>query len=326
MTKTPSKNTKISLIGLGVLGMIALLAVAYNMDKWFAGGVAVKKIAEACDIVGGGCTGAISSIYDVVGNPQQLFLSAAFATLAFALLKAAAVVISARRVAARFKNSGLVSPRVQAALKDLGFEDIQVKMANDPNPVAFTYGVFKPTICLSSGLVEGLGDAELSSLIAHEIGHVKRRDNLAIFLAIFIRDFLWLFPISHYLFRVFIHEKEYAADDFAVKVTGKPVELASAIVSVAKAAHSRRYLLPAYATFFSDKATAKHRVQRLLEFGDQVKPSFYRLIVSALLSLFIVAGMLGIAYAQPFSKAGSYSQCRMDSACVEQDYSCCNLK
>ncbi|MCL6472698.1 MAG: M56 family metallopeptidase [Firmicutes bacterium] len=326
MTKTASRNTKISLISLGALGIFALLAVAYNMDKWFAGGIAVKKITQACDIVGSGCTGAISSIFDVVGNPQQLFLSAALATLAFALLKAAAVIISARRAAAGFKNSDFVSPRVQAALKDLGFEDIRVRIANNPNPIAFTYGVLKPTICLSSGLIDSLGDAELSSLIAHEVGHVKRRDNLAILLAIFIRDFLWLLPISHYLFRVFVYEKEYAADDFAVKVTGKPVELASAIVSVAKAAHSRRYLLPAYATFFSDKATAKHRVQRLLEFGDQVRPSFYKLAVSALLSLVIVAGMLGIAYAQPSGEAGSYSQCRMDSACVEQNYSCCNLK
>lgn len=317
-----SRNTRASLIGLIALGVMALALIAYNLDKWLAGGAAVRSITETCNIVGSSCSSAFTSIFQIITDPSQLLLSLALAALLLAVVKAGAVLIAARKAVSHYKHSVKEFPRLEAILRDLDAADIPVKIADD-GVSAFTYGVFRPVICLSSGLINRLSDNELAALMAHEVGHIRRRDNLAIFLALFIRDFLWPFPVTHYLFTTFIREKEYAADDFAVRLTGEPLELASAIVSVAKAAQSGRIFSPSYATFFSNQATAKTRVRRLLSSGEKTGISFSRFLVSCLLSALIVAAAAGLAYAQPFTKGGVDGTCEMGKVCIKHDYACC---
>jgi Zn-dependent protease with chaperone function len=43
----------------------------------------------------------------------------------------------------------------------------------DPTPNAYTYGHKNPFIVLTSGLIDLLGDEELSFVIGHELGHIK---------------------------------------------------------------------------------------------------------------------------------------------------------
>src|SRR4029078_12366752 len=43
----------------------------------------------------------------------------------------------------------------------------------EPNPNAFTYGHKNPFIVLTSGLIDLLGDEELSFVVGHELGHIK---------------------------------------------------------------------------------------------------------------------------------------------------------
>ncbi|HZD58931.1 MAG TPA: M56 family metallopeptidase [Anaerolineae bacterium] len=325
MTRLPSNNTKISLVGLAVLGISAVTALLYNIDKWFANGVAAKRVAETCNGFGTGCSDAFSSILQVMGGPQQVLLSMAVAMLVAALLKAMLVVVSAHRVATRYALPGQTSPRLRNALSELGAEDIRICVADDDGVSAFTYGVLKPMICLSKGIIDNLSDGELVALLAHEVGHIRRRDNLAIFMALFIRDFLWPLPVSHHLFAIFLREKEYAADDFAVGVTKNPLDLAGAIVSVAKAVQ-KKPLSPAYATFFSGKATAKARINRLLGSCDRKRPSLLGLLASLVFSALIIVTVAGFAYAQPLVKDSSSGKCSMGGACIEQDYRCCNVK
>jgi len=319
-----SRNARVSLIGLIALGLGACAAIVYNIDNWLAGGAAVKRVAETCNVLGSGCSNAVTSIFKIIGSPQLILLTVAVAALIAAAIKAVFVVASARKVAQRYFHTAEEFPRLGAILGNLDATRVRVRVADDSAISAFTYGVIKPTICLSSGLIRSLNDSELAALVAHEVGHIKRRDNLAIFLALFIRDFLWPLPISHQLFAIFVSEKEFAADDFAVRMTGDPVELAGAIVSVAKAVHSKKALSPAYATFFSNKATAKTRIHRLLQSGDTVRTSVLRLITGALISVLILASVVGLAYAQPSLNGGAYGKCKMDGACIKHNYSCCS--
>jgi len=323
MTSQPSKNTKFSIIGLVVLGAVAITAIAYNIDKWFAGGIAVKRIAQTCDVLGSGCSSALATILQIMGGPQVLLLNLAIVTLILAAIKAFAIVITARRVVLRYNYPLEMVPRVAEALKDLGASDIKVRVSDGSAISAFTYGIFRPVMCISKGLVEKISDNELKALLAHEIGHIRQRDNLAIFLALFVRDFLWLLPISHHLFSIFIHEKEYAADDFAVKVTGKPLDLASAIISVAKLSHGVKAFSPAYATFFSTQATVKTRVSRLVGSANRRAPSVLRLLLSTALSVIIALAVVGFAYAQP-SVIDSGGKCAMGTNCAKLNYKCCN--
>ena len=50
-------------------------------------------------------------------------------------------------------------------------------------PLALTCGLFRPTILLSTWMVERLDRRELEAVLAHELEHVARRDYLVIWLA-----------------------------------------------------------------------------------------------------------------------------------------------
>ncbi|MBS3909751.1 MAG: M56 family metallopeptidase [Actinobacteria bacterium] len=322
MTKTPSRNTRISIIGLLVLGFAAIGAIGYNIDRWLANGVAVKRIAETCAGFGTECKDAYISIAQIIGSPRNLLVSLAIVALGAALVKAVLVLASARRMAARYERNGEESPRLKRLLLGLNAEEMRVRIADDESVAAFTHGLLAPSICISKGLIDKLRDDELTALLAHEIGHVRRRDNLAIFAAIFIRDFLWPLPISHYLLGLFVREKEYAADDFAVELTAKPVELAEAIVSVARVTRGVTFS-PAYATFFSGRASAKDRVQRLLDPKIKARPSISGLMLSIVASATIVLIVAGFAYAQPAIDANAVGGCCKGPDCVAKNHGCC---
>ncbi|HEY3375395.1 MAG TPA: M56 family metallopeptidase [Candidatus Aquicultor sp.] len=325
MTDLPSKNTKYSLIGLGALGLAVACLLLYNLGSWIAGSAAIQEVTHTCNVLESRCTSAYHSSLQILGNPQQLLFTVTLAALILAVIRAATVIVLARRAAQRYHIKAVCVPKLRTVLEELNAESFDVRVSEESNVVAFTYGVLKPVMCLSGGVIEVLSTEELSALVAHEIAHIKRRDNLAIFVALFVRDFLWPLPVSHHLLSIFIHEKEFAADDFAVSITGKPVELASAIVSVSKAARSHKRLSPAYATFFSDKATAKTRVHRLLGSTDRVRPSAVRLVVSIGLSIVILAGAIGLAYAQPYAKSALVSNCKMGGECTVKNKSCCRV-
>ncbi len=52
-------------------------------------------------------------------------------------------------------------------------------------------GVFRPVLVLPAGISDRLTDAQLESVIAHELCHVRRRDNLAAALHMFVEAVFW---------------------------------------------------------------------------------------------------------------------------------------
>lgn len=97
-----SRNARVSLIGLIALGLGACAAIVYNIDNWLAGGAAVKRVAETCNVLGSGCSNAVTSIFKIIGSPQLILLTVAVAALIAAAIKAVFVVASARKVAQRY--------------------------------------------------------------------------------------------------------------------------------------------------------------------------------------------------------------------------------
>ena len=55
----------------------------------------------------------------------------------------------------------------------LDVEEPELYVTMDPNPNAFTYGHKSPFIVLTSGIIDLLGDEELSFVVGHELGHIK---------------------------------------------------------------------------------------------------------------------------------------------------------
>ncbi len=138
------------------------------------------------------------------------------------------------RVVARNRMSA--GPELQSLADDLaerlGAAQSRVLLCAYDRPLALTYGLFRPTVLLSTWMVEHLDRRELEAVLAHELEHVAQRDYLVIWLATVLRDAFFYVPTSWAAYRQLQHEKELACDDAVVGATHRPLALASALAKV----------------------------------------------------------------------------------------------
>ncbi|MBI2940997.1 MAG: M56 family metallopeptidase [Chloroflexi bacterium] len=121
---------------------------------------------------------------------------------------------------------------VEHLAERLGVRRPRVLVCAVDRPLAFTYGLFRPTLLLSTWMVEHLDRREVESVLAHELAHVARRDYPISWLATVLRDAFFYLPTSRAAHRELHHDKELACDDLAAHVTSRPLALASALAKV----------------------------------------------------------------------------------------------
>ena len=119
-----------------------------------------------------------------------------------------------------------------ALAEGLGVVRCRLLLCAYHRPLALTCGVFRPTVLLSTWMVEHLDRRELEAVLAHELEHVARRDYLVIWLATVLRDAFFYVPTSWPAYRQLQQEKELACDDSAAGMTQRPLALASALTKV----------------------------------------------------------------------------------------------
>ena len=130
----------------------------------------------------------------------------------------------------------------------------------DRTPLSFCYGLGRPRICLSLGLIETLTEAELAAVLAHEAYHLRRREPLRMALAICLSRLFFFVPLLAELRDRYLAEKELAADAAAVAAAGR-APLAGAMVKLM--ASSKPLVWPALAAVAGMSVTAQ-RVDRLI--------------------------------------------------------------
>lgn len=130
-------------------------------------------------------------------------------------------------------------------------------------PLALASGLWRPVILLSTWTLDHLDRRELEAVLAHEIGHIARRDYLAAWFATVLRDAFCYLPTSWAAYRQLQREKELACDDLAVRITRRPLALASALAKVWQSTLSTN---PAYLaqSFDGMGETIERRIERLL--------------------------------------------------------------
>jgi bla regulator protein BlaR1 len=75
------------------------------------------------------------------------------------------------------------------------------------------FGMAWPVLVWPKGISERLGDAHLEAILAHEVWHVRRRDNLAAALHMFVEAVFWFHPLVWWLGARLVEERERACDE-----------------------------------------------------------------------------------------------------------------
>jgi len=173
---------------------------------------------------------------------------------------------------ARFRRAVLVDaapaePRLAAVVlrlaRALGITPPRALVVEQAIGGAAVLGVRDPLLLLDATTVELLDDQELEGVIAHELAHVARHDNLLAWGAAIVRDVAFFVPGAGWAVRSLHREREAAADLDAVGVTARPAALASGLLRVVEhCAADRR--LPQGCAALAPASSVVDRVELLL--------------------------------------------------------------
>lgn len=105
---------------------------------------------------------------------------------------------------------------------------------------AYVVGTRAPILVLGAELLQQLDPEELEGVIAHELAHVRRRDTPVAATLGAVRDLMFFVPGAGWAVRQLHRERERAADQLAVRTTGRPGALASGLLKVLEEAPAGR--------------------------------------------------------------------------------------
>ncbi|MGH3440560.1 MAG: M56 family metallopeptidase [Nitriliruptorales bacterium] len=147
-------------------------------------------------------------------------------------------------------------------------------------------GIRRPTVIVDSTMLAELDDEELEGLIAHELAHLHRRDNLLALAIGVVRDLFFFVPGGRWVFRRLCQERELAADQLAITATRRPGALASGLVKAIDA-HEPTVLCAGFAA----PASVVVRVERLVTDGPRLT-AMRTVAESALVALALTGAVL----------------------------------
>ncbi len=209
--------------------LLTATSLYYITDRLFA--IIVCLLTSRCASRGHIC---------FVGAPLWDMMLGAAVPVVMAAIALAAVglgfvrLLLMRRVVIR--NALFVHYDIQALADELAQRmhtgRARVFLRETEKPLAFTCGIFRPMIVLSTWMVEHLDQRELEAVLTHELEHVARHDYLVVWLSLVLRDAFFYLPTCQNAYRQLQHEKELACDDMTVRVTQRPLALASALAKV----------------------------------------------------------------------------------------------
>ena len=94
------------------------------------------------------------------------------------------------------------------------------------------FGIARPTLIWPEGISKRLEDAHLEAVLAHEVWHVRRRDNLFAALHMLVEAAFWFYPLVWWLGARLIDERERACDEEVIALGSDRQVYAESILKV----------------------------------------------------------------------------------------------
>ena len=92
------------------------------------------------------------------------------------------------------------------------------------------FGVFRPILVFPEGIAAHLTAEHLDAILAHELCHVRRRDNLAAALHMLVEALFWFHPLVWWIGGRLVEERERACDEEVLRLGNRPNVYAESIL------------------------------------------------------------------------------------------------
>lgn len=169
------------------------------------------------------------------------------------------------------------------------------------------FGILRPVLLWPAGISDHLADEQMEAIMAHELCHVRRRDNLAAALHMLVEAVFWFHPLVWWLGARLVHERENACDEEVLRLGSEPQVYAESILKTC-----RFYLeSPLVCMSGVTGSDLKKRIERIMTQRVGNRLDLRRKLLLAAAGVAAVAGPLGFgvlsapavrAQSQPDSK------------------------
>ena len=224
-----------------------------------------------------------------LGDRAAFDLNALTWIAALSLLLFGLVVLETRlwktyRFVSKLGRAAMAEPpaRVVKLVAGLRLSEHVVVLASEV-PLAFCFGLFRPRICISTGLAEALTQKELTAVLLHEDHHRLHFDPLRGLLAEVAVVMLFFLPVAAELSDLFSTSLELAADRHAVRFAGRP-SLAGALQKLLTHPHALQLSVPGIAGL---NATETRIAELLGDRANAPRLSTRNLVVSSVIIMLV---------------------------------------
>jgi uncharacterized protein (TIGR03435 family) len=163
------------------------------------------------------------------------------------------------------------------------------------------FGIFRPILWLPAGIGNRLEDAELEAILAHELCHIRRRDNLLATLHLLVESIFWFHPLVWWLGARLEEERERACDEEVVRLGGEPQIYAESILKVCEFYLASPVACAAGVT----GGELKRRIEGIMANRFTRELNLGRKLLLAVVAMVAVAGPIAIGFTNLSAQGGS---------------------
>ena len=159
------------------------------------------------------------------------------------------------------------------------------------------FGIVRPVIVLPNGITDRLNQAQLEAILAHELCHVHRGDNLTASVHMLVETIFWFHPLLWWIGSRLVDEREQACDEEVLRLGSEPQVYAEGILRVCK--FYLASLLPSLSGVSG--SNLKQRIERIMTQGIAHRLDYGRkfLLATAAISAVAIPLVIGLINAPP---------------------------
>jgi len=96
------------------------------------------------------------------------------------------------------------------------------------------FGIFRPVLLLPEGITNRLAPEQVKAILAHELCHARRRDNLAASVHMAVEAIFWFHPLVWWIGGRLVEEREHACDEEVLRLGNEPQVYAESILQTCR--------------------------------------------------------------------------------------------
>jgi len=215
-------------------------------------------------------------------------------------------IVRWRRLAARRGNETLVRggremEALQRVQQRYGW-GVRVRLTSTSSAIEpGVRGMFRPVVSLPDGICDRLDDPQLDAILAHELCHIRRHDNLAAVLHLIVETIFWFNPVVWWMGSRLVEERERACDEAVLQLRIDAHAYAEAIIRVCEF----YVLTPAAAVSRVTGSNLNKRIEEIMSERRIHKIGFGRQLLLSVAGFLLLAAPIASGMTHPAEVAAT---------------------